>query len=78
MFQNYARLEGGLSGEALRALTGMPVMSHFPIYFPEQYSEDILWKILSSKANQINAISGEVIKSIHGLKAGHTYTILQA
>jgi hypothetical protein len=54
----------------------MPVMSHFPIYFPEQYSEDILWKILSSKANQINAISGEVIKSIHGLKAGHTYTIL--
>jgi hypothetical protein len=35
MHQNYARLEGGLPGEALRTITGMPVMSHFPVYFPD-------------------------------------------
>lgn len=76
MHQNYARLEGGLPGEALRTLTGMPVMSHFPVYFPDQYSENTIWQILSASTAPYNAISGGVLKSIHGLKAGHIYTIL--
>jgi len=78
MHQNYARLEGALPGEALRTLTGMPVMSHFPVYFPDQYSENNIWQILSSNTAPYNAISGGILKSIHGLKAGHIYTILDA
>lgn len=34
MHQNYVRLSGGLSFVSLRQLTGMPVVPHFPMYFP--------------------------------------------
>jgi len=33
MHQNYIRLSGGLSFEALRALTGMPTVPHLPKYY---------------------------------------------
>jgi hypothetical protein len=56
----------------------MPVMSHFPVYFPDQYSENNIWQILSANTAPYNAISGGVLKSIHGLKAGHIYTIIDA
>ena len=39
MHQNYVRLSGGLSFEALRTLTGMPVIPHFPMYYPHKYDE---------------------------------------
>lgn len=32
--QNYVRLSGGLTFEAMRTITGMPVIPHFPMYFP--------------------------------------------
>jgi calpain-12 len=43
MHQNYVRLSGGLSFESLRTLTGMPVIPHFPMYFPQKYDENTLW-----------------------------------
>lgn len=33
MHQNYVRLSGGMSNEAMRLLTGMPVILHLPKYF---------------------------------------------
>ena len=76
MHQNYVRLSGGLTFEAMRALTGMPVIPHFPMYFPQKYDETTLWNILTEGEKRNYVMSGGVFKNQHGLVAGHTYTIL--
>lgn len=76
MNQNYVRLSGGLSFASLRALTGMPVIPHFPMYFPNKYDELTLWQILSEGEKRSHVMCGDVFTNEHGLVAGHTYTIL--
>ena len=76
MHQNYARLSGGLSFEALRTLTGMPVIPHFPMYFPQKYDQNTLWQILSEGEKKNYVMTGGVFNNENGLVAGHTYTIL--
>lgn len=38
MFVSYSRLTGGLPMEALRTLTGQPVMAHLLLYFRDKYT----------------------------------------
>jgi hypothetical protein len=65
-----------LSFEALRTLTGMPVIPHFPMYYPHKYDEQTLWKIISDGEKRSHVMTGGIFKTEYGLIAGHTYTIL--
>ena len=63
MHQNYVRLSGGLPFEALKALTGMPVIPHFPMYYPSKYDETTLWQLLSEGEKRNFIMTGAVFKN---------------
>lgn len=56
--------------EALRALTGQPVV----LYQTSKQSEDDVWNTLSSDIGFIKTAS--CLQDLNGLRAGNAYTIL--
>ena len=76
LHQNYARLSGGLSFEAVRTLTGMPTIPHFPMYYRQKYDDNTLWSILSEGDKKNYVMSGGIFKNKFGLVSGHAYTII--
>jgi len=78
MFGNYSRLSGGLTFEALRTFTGMPVEFHLIGHFQDQYPESKIWDMIVHHDSRNHLISGGINKAVHGLAAGHAYSILGA
>ena len=78
MYQNYVRLSGGMSNEAMRLLTGMPVILHLPKYFHRKYSDEKLWSIISKALSRDHIIVADVEKSQEGLELGNVYQVVSA
>lgn len=78
MHQNYVRLSGGMSFEAMRLLTGMPVILHLPKYYHRKYNDDKLWTILSKALSCDHIILADVEKSREGLQLGNAYQVVSA
>ena len=76
MHQNYARIEGGLTFESLRTLTGMPVIAHLPMYFRQLYTPEKVIGIITEAQKKSYVVSAGIFKDHEGLSAGHAYTVL--
>jgi len=70
---NYTQINAGNPGEALRALTGMPVSSHDS----DKLTDDELWKIVTEDTKRKNPMAAACQVSHHNLAAGHAYGILE-
>lgn len=76
MYQNYVRLSGGMSNEAMRLLTGMPVIMHLPKYYHRKYSDEMLWSILSKALAKDHIVVADVEKGQEGLELGNVYQVV--
>ena len=76
MFVSYSNLSGGFSSEALRALTGMPVVTHPIGYVPNMYNDEKIWTIVKEADKAGYPMSGGIFKAKYGLTSGHAYSIL--
>jgi len=69
---NYTQINAGVPGEALRALTGMPVSSHES----NKLTDDELWKIVVAGTEAGNPMAAACMVSHYNIIAGHAYGIL--
>lgn len=69
---NYSSLNGGLTVESLRALTGMPVQE----YSTADQHQDEMWEIIHSGQKKNYVMTASCVHSIHGLISGHAYTLV--
>jgi len=69
---NYVGINGGTPGEALRALTGMPV-TNFP---SDSINDSELWAYIEDGTNKKYPMAAGTRTSNHGLIAGHAYGVL--
>lgn len=73
---NYANLNEGYPGEALRALTGMPT-SFYSGHRKESMSNDEVFDLLhDSEMKNYPMVAGTGSSTFDNLVAGHAYTIL--
>lgn len=70
---NYTEINSGIPGEALRAITGMPVSSHDS----NKMTDDDLWKIVLAGTKAKNPMAAACQVSRHNLIGGHAYGILK-
>lgn len=70
---NYTGLNAGTPGEALRAMTGMPVSAHNS----STMTNDELWEIVRSGTVRRDPMAAACQVSHYGLIAGHAYGILE-
>ena len=70
---NYTQLNAGTPGEALRALTGMPVSSHNS----NEVTDDDLWNIVMEGTKNNDPMAAACTVSHYNLIAGHAYGILK-
>lgn len=71
---NYANLEHGMQSEAMRALTGQPVL----VQRTKDIDEEALWDHVKSHVGKGNILTASCLKDYNGLVGGHAYTILYA
>ena len=69
---NYANLDGGMQYEAMRALTGQPVV----FYETPAQSEKQIWEQLASADGKKFVMTASCLRDYQGLVGGHAYTIL--
>jgi len=69
---NYANLDGGMSYEAMRALTGQPVVH----YITSTQTEPEIWQTISLTKGQHFVMTASCLKDQSGLLGGHAYTLL--
>ena len=69
---NYANLEHGMQSEAMRALTGQPVL----VQRTKDIDETALWDHLTSHVGEANIVTASCLKDYNGLVGGHAYTVL--
>lgn len=70
---NYTQLNGGNPGEALRALTGMPVSYHAS----KSMTDDELWTIVTEGYKARNPMAAGCDVSHYNLVGGHAYGVLK-
>ena len=70
---NYTQINAGNPGEALRALTGMPVSHHRS----SEMTDDSLWDIVINGTERQDPMAAACRVSHHNLVAGHAYGILK-
>lgn len=71
---NYVGINGGTPGEALRAMTGMPV-AHYP---SDSMTDEFLWDQLTAGTKNKYPMGAGTNVSHHGLIEGHAYSVLGA
>jgi len=69
---NYANLEGGMQYEAMRALTGQPVV----LYQTSKQSAGETWSILSSTTGKGYITTASCLQDYAGLAGGNAYVVL--
>ena len=63
-----------MQAEAMRALTGQPVL----VQRTSEIDEAALWDDLTSNVGSGNILTASCLKDYNGLVGGHAYTILHA
>ena len=76
MFVSYSRLTGGLPFEALRTLTGQPVMAHLLLYFRDKYTSKSTYELIKDAKQKDYIITAGLFKDQDGLKHVNVYTII--
>ena len=69
---NYINLDGGMQYEAMRALTGQPVV----IYQTKKQSQKDIWENIADADGENFIMTASCLKDYAGLIGGHAYTIL--
>jgi hypothetical protein len=69
---NYANLDGGLQYEAMRALTGQPII----FYETKSQTEKVIWETIGDADGQKFIMTASCLKDYQGLVGGHAYTII--
>lgn len=69
---NYANLDGGMQYEAMRALTGQPVV----VFATKKQSEKEIWETIADSDEHRYILTASCLRDYQGLIGGHAYTIL--
>lgn len=72
MSLNYANLEGGMQYEALRTLTGQPIV----LYQSSSLSEQEKWLKITDASQKGYIITASCLKDFAGLQGGKAYLVM--
>ena len=71
---NYLHLNGGVQSQALRTLTGMPIAQ----YKSAKQTDEDMWSTIYEANQKDYIMTATCTSAIHGLTAGHAYTVYSA